>query len=804
MLDLNAFVTPDERKWLARSANFYQAITHGDLIDTFQREHPGVTVMWAGTLGFLQAYPEYARQAPGQFEWEEEDLENWLHRNSDRAPLDLLVAGRRWVSLAIALAITLGFFPLRKLFDPPLAFVLSLFVAWSPFYIALSRQLHPDGLLASLLYLSLLGFLAWLYAGGARRYLILSGVALGLAGLTKTPAAFLAPTAAILVALEWLRRRRGDDAERRGSLWPGLLLWGVIAAATFVLLWPAMWVAPLTTLQRIVAEMTSYVEGHSNPNYFMGEVTRDPGPIFYPIAWLFRTTPAVLIGLIAALVFLLKKRWPFERAAARRTVGGLILFALIFAIGMTLGAKKFDRYVLPSFLALDVVAGLGWASLVGAALSWWGRRHGRDTEPGQEQAERRSALVALIALMIGAGLLHGLFAIRTYPYYLTYYNPLTGGSRMAERVLFVGWGEGLEQAAAWLNQQEDGDHLRAVSWYQDGPLSYYLKSEQPPLSYWEPDFWFDADYAVVYINQRQRQIPGPDAAAYFASLTPAHVVEADGFQLARIYDMRDKTPPAFSQIIVENVADFDTKIRLGAYSMGEQNFLPGGQFLIRLHLKSLQDLNETYFTTVRLLAPDGSEVWRSTNEQEHPWPIYQIRQDYHEIAIPESAPTGEYTIALSIYGDADLASPLPAASSGPLTDAHTAVVTTIDVQNAVQVDTDVNWGGVWLTDLQHEPVLEPGKSTFVRMQAEGETDGRFSISVRLVDEDGKTVAQSDVPLTADTQISFDLPADLSPGRYQIVAVVYDPETLASIPDKHDNHLVVLSEVEVRGGGEGGK
>ena len=63
---LDAFVTIDERKWLARSANFYHAISEGDLANTFQREHPGVTVMWAGTLGFLQKFPDYVTQTPGQ------------------------------------------------------------------------------------------------------------------------------------------------------------------------------------------------------------------------------------------------------------------------------------------------------------------------------------------------------------------------------------------------------------------------------------------------------------------------------------------------------------------------------------------------------------------------------------------------------------------------------------------------------------------------------------------------------------------------------------------------------------------
>ena len=86
---LDVFVTPDERKWLARSANFYEAVSDGRWEDTFQREHPGVTVMWAGTLGFMQRYPTYAQEAPGQFAWDIEHLEAWLKENTRHTPIEL-------------------------------------------------------------------------------------------------------------------------------------------------------------------------------------------------------------------------------------------------------------------------------------------------------------------------------------------------------------------------------------------------------------------------------------------------------------------------------------------------------------------------------------------------------------------------------------------------------------------------------------------------------------------------------------------------------------------------------------------
>ena len=66
VIALDAFVTVDERKWLARSANFYQAWTTGEYVHTFQRAHPGVMVTWAGMFGLMQHFPTYPDETPGQ------------------------------------------------------------------------------------------------------------------------------------------------------------------------------------------------------------------------------------------------------------------------------------------------------------------------------------------------------------------------------------------------------------------------------------------------------------------------------------------------------------------------------------------------------------------------------------------------------------------------------------------------------------------------------------------------------------------------------------------------------------------
>ena len=67
VLGLDAFVTADERKWMTRSANFAYALAHGDLLQTYQREHPAVTNTYLGALGVLAVLPDYTQRAPGYF-----------------------------------------------------------------------------------------------------------------------------------------------------------------------------------------------------------------------------------------------------------------------------------------------------------------------------------------------------------------------------------------------------------------------------------------------------------------------------------------------------------------------------------------------------------------------------------------------------------------------------------------------------------------------------------------------------------------------------------------------------------------
>jgi hypothetical protein len=134
-------------------------------------------------------------------------------------------------------------------------------------------------------------------------------------------------------------------------------------------------------------------------------------------------------------------------------------------------------------------------------------------------------------------------ALQTYPYYLSYYNPLLGGSRKAPAVMQIGWGEGIDQAARYLNQKPGAESLHVSSWYSAGSFSYFFNGHtrfigyQSDLTQPEMENFLTSDYAVIYIHQWQRGLPKP-ILDYVSQLTPEHAIWINGLEYVRIYKIR--------------------------------------------------------------------------------------------------------------------------------------------------------------------------------------------------------------------------------------------------------------------------
>lgn len=534
---LDRFVTPDEHLWLSRSANFYSALRRFDLASTYQKGHPGVTIMWAGAASFYLHHPGYfldgdAQENPNEFA-------RHLRRVGAYPPLDVLVTARAFLAVAAAAAIGLGFLYARRLFGAPAALVGFLFVALDPFYIGLTRLLHLDGLLASLMVLSLLALVAY-RQGGSRLDLLVSGLAAGLSWLTKVPGGVLVPLA---LAVLWLALPRRQSSSQEQAGWFRVvalpwILWVCIGLLVFVALWPAMWVHPVETVTRMLAEGSTYAEeGHQSRIFFDGQVTQGAAMpflqslYFYPVTILWRITPLVLLGLLFLFGAAVTRSGPLVSAASRWSLVILLLAGLVFTALMALSSKKFDRYLLPVYPLLDLAAGVGWVWLAQLAANKL-----------SQVSPSANARFLVAAGMVGLLAYQAAAILAVFPYYLTYYNPLLGGSAKALDVLQVGWGEGLDQAARYLNRIPGAASLDVLSWYAEGSFSYFFAGQAADLNFADPLSAADwrqvrsSDYLVIYIHQWQREIP-LDLLSRLSGLEPVYSVWLDGIEYVRIYDL---------------------------------------------------------------------------------------------------------------------------------------------------------------------------------------------------------------------------------------------------------------------------
>ena len=548
-LALDRVVTPDEVNWLTTSANFYLALRQGDLAKTYQLEHPGVTTLWAGAGGFLWRYPAYVHEGPGQLIYSEQEV-GLILRSLGHEPLDLIIAGRVFILLAIIVVLAGAFLQAVPLFGLWPAAIGFLLIAFDPFHIAHSRILHQDGMASSFVLLALLTFLNFLYRGGHWHNLILSGVAAGLAWLTKSPMLFLIPFMGLLLLIELGRKQRlAGRFEKESLQWAvkTLIVWGSVGLFVYVLLWPAMWVDPIYTLRRALGGMLSYaVHGHTEaPLFFDGRIyTGDPGAHFYPITYLWRTTPVILLGLVFAVLALVIPPLRSLLHRQRGPLGMLLLFAGLFTVFMTVGAKKFDRYLLPIYPALDLVAGVGWV----AAVTWIGK-----------QQPQRWARVAAPAILLLAFLGQSALTVSSSPYYFSYYNPMLGGTARAPEVMMVGWGEGLDQAAHFLNNQPGADPPQVMLGLWSGTFSYFFDgpirwSNFAPGETTIQD-WKDSDYCIIYINQWQRGRLPDELLDTLMKEEPALIVRLQGLDYAYVYDLKQIPPPDYLFAEEENAVE---------------------------------------------------------------------------------------------------------------------------------------------------------------------------------------------------------------------------------------------------------
>ena len=791
VLNLDAFITWDEPMWTYRSIRFLTALRRMDFGETFLVGHPGVLTMWSGATGIsIQRLLDHG--TAGDFAWLSGRPTLDLRDTEALRSLAAFLPAAKLPAAVLHAACIVGIYLLaRQLFDAKTSLLAALLVALDPFHLALSRVLHIDALAADFMILSILSLLVHLHQLDRRRspdrgekssvrrpsaiagrfYLLLSGAFAALAVLSKSYALFLAPFAGLVLAVAHLAKER-NLRQAIPSLLGSLAIWCLAAVLTFFLLWPAMWVDPLGAIQGVLNTAFGFAAtSGATSELFLEKAVADPGIWFYPVALAFRTTPLVLLGLAVALPLFfvtsnfarpgsdnpgqsrgfgnpLRAILDLLNLSKEGNLAALLAYACLFTILMTLGAKKFDRYMLPVILALDIVAAWGLVEL-GKKLKFQSSNF-----KAQIWTLDFGFWILLFLLQVG-------HIISYHPHYLSYYNPLLGGLSKAVQTLPVGWGEGMDLAARYLNQKEDSPSLRVATGGIPGFAPLFKGQTEGLMEH----NLATADYAVLYISDVQQD--SPVRAALYERQQPEHVVNIHGVDYAWIYRNTH-----YQELIalLESQAQPDDVVLLDAASPFAKHYQGPLTYYVISDSQSWTEMAEGLAESARpqrlwYVAYPGSNVGS--------WISFQLNT--HALLIKQEA-LPHATVSSYL-----LTSPL-ALDSSP-----------------IKIESDVTFGNrLRLTGYGFtEEVIEYRKQLGITLRWEtiAEMQEGYALSLRLVDEQGRLWGQADEWLENEASLptyawkvgdiserhdALSLIAGTPPGHYQVKMVLYSVDTLQAL------------------------
>jgi hypothetical protein len=630
VVGLGGFLTIDEIKWIEGAGQFALALRSGNLAQTYWHFHPGITIVWGETLALW-----LGRLLSGG------DLVTYVTEQvGDPARTIGLfrLSGALLTSLFAPGVYLLG----RGLLDEWAAALAGALVALNPFFLAHSRIVNGDAGAAGFMFLSLLAFL-WLWRGSGLWMAALSGALGGLALLTKLPSPLIMPFTGSLAVVGWWR-------DRRTGFWlKAVLVWGLSALLVFALLWPAVWVNPLGTLQQMLRDTFEVGEaGEGHLTYYRGEVVKDPGWGFYPYAVAFRLTPVVVAGLVLLVLTLGRSKQVDRVVKLRGWAAVFVIYVLFIYVFGSLSPKKLDRYLMAVFPAVDLLAAIGYAQTLVLFGLLFTPTHAPSTDTeGKSQISpahapgRANFKLGLWVLIVGV--LAVAYVVPNYPYYLSYYNPLLGGIGRAVREVPVGWGEGLEEAAAWLNAQPEAENLRVAAWYSDVFFPYF-DGEQVSFSS-SGKSQLTADYVVFYVNQVQRQNPYSAVVRYFQSREPAYTLSVRGVPWVWVY----RAPSM--QIAMPDRTTIEGRAELLGVDLPSSPIEAGDSVAVRLYLRTLGHLPDNERWHVSLVDTDGQSPVAVT-KQAISWTPDSVLEYDVVLELPPDLPPRSYSLVVSLWDEA--------------------------------------------------------------------------------------------------------------------------------------------------------
>lgn len=534
LIENDRVVNVDEPRWIIRGANFYYAVTHREFEKTIFEYHPGVMNMWIVGAAMHIYFPEYRGFGQGYFDPLKMKFEEFMREHGKEA-LDVARISRYIHAGVLAVLALTAFLLLRLLVDPKAAFLSVALAALAPFYLGHSRLMNLEGMLSLFALVSFLGLQVYLNKDRKLIYLILSGAAFGLAQLTKSSSIVVIGLVGLMLFVGLFKREVGTLGEKIFDAFRTFAIWLVVAAITYFVLWPGMWVAPGKMLTEVYGNAFSYafqgarldVTEQLEPDNFSLD-SGGSGVLQFLQYWAVSSTLTTWLGLffVLFLFFDRKGNLPVPIKSTLLYLTALAgLFVLMFGLAQ---GRDSQHYILTSYVAFDVMAGIGWYYLwVFLQKKWmW--------------LDRAYASILFFGVLIGMQIASGLpYA----PYYFNYKQPF------ASVPATYGYGEGYSEAADYLSQKPNAKELHAYVYSGMGTFSFFFPGETVVLKrvyLLDDDFVTitsdlrESDYLVLYPIVRAKQ---PETEKLLGVLegvvAPEKTIFINGLEYIQIYRVAD-------------------------------------------------------------------------------------------------------------------------------------------------------------------------------------------------------------------------------------------------------------------------
>lgn len=407
----------DVWKWKARSYDFASGVFNLDFEKTIQKYHPGVTLMWISTFAikFYNFYHKIILGTPA------------LDNNIDNV-FQLHFLQKLFIVLVLGFVMSTIFYVLRKLFRIKYATLSIFLLSFEPFYLALTRVMHLEGLMSTFMIASFVWFFYYL-KNKNKKYMVISSLFTSLAILTKTSSVFMLLFIGLIYFIEIIDSKLTLKKKiiQFIKIYFSYLLFVILF---FISIWPAMWTNAVKVMQTLYSGIYSIGLEGDHLQIFLGKIVEDPGMIFYPTVIFARSSLYIIFGF-AGYLFI---RHQIKDKEKNKFILYLLIFTFFYLLELTLSSKKLDRYAIPAILSLSLITSFFFEYLINHLIKI-----------------RFIKKYFFIIFIIPAFY----YYFYLYPNYFSYYSPLVGGLRLGIFIIEPKWMIGQKEVVNFFNNLDD-------------------------------------------------------------------------------------------------------------------------------------------------------------------------------------------------------------------------------------------------------------------------------------------------------------------------------------------------------------